>query len=104
MSNAPVRIGILGAARIAPMALIRPARNVAAAKVVAVAARDHARAQAFAREHGIERALDSYEALVADPDIDAIYNPLPNSLHGKWTMAALAAGKHVLCEKPFTAN
>jgi predicted dehydrogenase len=72
--------------------------------VAAVAARDVSRAQAFAAKHGVARVHDSYEALLADPDIDAVYNPLPNGLHGKWTRAALAAGKHVLCEKPFTAN
>jgi predicted dehydrogenase len=99
-----VRFGILGAARIAPAALIRPARHVAEAQVVAVAARDADRATRFAKKHGIARAHGSYEALIADPDVDAIYNPLPNGLHGRWTLAALAAGKHVLCEKPFTAN
>ena len=62
------------------------------------------RGRAFADKHGIARVHDSYEALVADPDIDAVYNPLPNGLHGRWTRAALEAGKHVLCEKPFTAN
>ena len=67
-----------------------------------MAARDVSRAQAFAAKHGIARVHDSYEALIADPDLDAIYNPLPNGLHGKWTRAALTAGKHVLCEKPFT--
>jgi predicted dehydrogenase len=99
-----VRIGILGAARIAPAAAIKPARNVAEAEVVAVAARDRSRAQAFASKHGIAKVCDSYAALIADPDIDAIYNPLPNGLHAEWTIAALEAGKHVLCEKPFTAN
>lgn len=72
--------------------------------VAAVAARELSRAQAFAAEHGITRVHDSYEALVADPDVDAVYNPLPNGLHGRWTRAAIAAGKHVLCEKPFSAN
>jgi predicted dehydrogenase len=72
--------------------------------VAAVAARDVSRAQAFAAKHGIARVHDSYEALIADPDLDAVYNPLPNGLHGRWTIAALRAGKHVLCEKPFTAN
>ena len=62
------------------------------------------RARAFAAKHGIARAHDSYEALIADPDLDAVYIVLPNSLHGRWTRAALAAGKHVLCEKPFMAN
>jgi len=99
-----VRIGILGAARIAPPALIKPARENADVVVAAVAARDATRAKAYAAKHGISRVHDSYDALIADPDIDAIYNPLPNGLHGRLTRAALAAGKHVLCEKPFTAN
>lgn len=72
--------------------------------MAAVAARDVPRAQAFAAKHGIARVHDSYDALIADPDLDAIYNPLPNGLHGRWTRAAIAAGKHVLCEKPFSAN
>ncbi len=100
----PVRIGVLGAARIAPSALIRPARHVEDAEVVAVAARDPQRAATFAAKHGIARTVASYDELVTDPDIDAVYNPLPNGLHGRWTMAAVAAGKHVLCEKPFTAD
>ncbi|MGH3184443.1 MAG: Gfo/Idh/MocA family protein [Streptosporangiaceae bacterium] len=100
----PVRIGVLGAARIAPAAVLRPAGHVADAEVVAVAARDRDRAAAFAAKHRIPRVVSSYEDLVADPDVDAVYNPLPNGLHGRWTMAAVAAGKHVLCEKPFTAN
>jgi predicted dehydrogenase len=102
--SAQVRIGILGAANIAPMALIKPAKESAEVVVTAVAARDSSRAQAFATKHGIARVHESYEALIADPDLDAVYNPLPNGLHGRWTRAALAAGKHVLCEKPFTAN
>ena len=99
-----MQIGVLGAARIAPPALIKPARENSDVVVAAVAARDVSRGRAFAAKHGIARVHDSYEALLADPDIDAVYNPLPNGLHGKWTRAALAAGKHVLCEKPFTAN
>jgi predicted dehydrogenase len=99
-----VRIGILGAARIAPAAVVRPARSSDEAVVTAIAARDRARADAFASKHGIPNVRDSYAALVADPDIDAIYNPLPNGLHAEWTIAALENGKHVLCEKPFTAN
>lgn len=101
---APLRIGILGAARIAPMALIKPAKQNSAVVVAAVAARDEARAATFAADHGIARVHRSYRDLVADPEIDAVYNPLPNGLHGRWTRAALDAGKHVLCEKPFTAN
>lgn len=102
--GAPVRIGVLGAARIAPLALINPARQNAEVVVAAVAARDASRAEAFAAKHGVSRVHDSYEALIADPDLDAIYNPLPNGLHGRWTRAAITAGKHVLCEKPFSAN
>lgn len=101
---APLRIGILGAARIAPQAVIKPAAGHPDVEVVAVAARDPQRAQAFATKHGIARVHADYDALVADPEIDAVYNPLPNGLHGRWTIAALQAGKHVLCEKPFTAN
>src|SRR5215471_3616503 len=102
--GAPVRIGILGAARISPLALINPAKENAEVVVDAVAARDASRARAFATKHNIARVDDDYDKLVADPDLDAIYNPLPNNLHGRWTRAALTAGKHVLCEKPFTAN
>ncbi|OBB91089.1 Gfo/Idh/MocA family protein [Mycobacterium sp. 852002-40037_SCH5390672] len=102
--KAKLRIGILGAARIAPLALINPAQDNAEVVVAAVAARDTSRAQAFAVKHDIGRIHDGYDALIVDPEVDAIYNPLPNALHGKWTQAALAAGKHVLCEKPFTAN
>jgi len=97
-------MGILGAARIAPMALVRPARRVPEVSVVALAARDPAKAQGFAARHGIPRVLDSYQALLADPDVDAVYNPLPNGLHCEWTIRALRAGKHVLCEKPIAAN
>jgi predicted dehydrogenase len=100
----PLRIATLGAARITPAALVKPAREVDGVEVVAVAARDRTRAERFAAKHGIPRVLDSYDAVLTDPDIDAIYNPLPNGLHGVWTTRALAAGKHVLCEKPFTAN
>ncbi len=99
-----LRIGVLGAARIAPAALVKPASSNSSVSVTAVAARSLDRAQAFASRYRIPAAYGSYEELLADPDIDAVYNPLPNGLHGKWTRAALAAGKHVLCEKPFTAN
>jgi predicted dehydrogenase len=99
-----LRIGVLGAARITPMALIRPARDIRGVSVTAVAARDPERAQAFARKHGIDKIHDDYDSLLADPDVDAVYNPLPNSLHAEWTLRALDARKHVLCEKPFTSN
>jgi predicted dehydrogenase len=103
-ASAPLRIGILGAARIAPMALIKPANDSGEVVVGAVAARDAARASEFAAKHGIATAYGSYDELLDDPELDAVYNPLPNGLHGRWTRAALDAGKHVLCEKPFTAN
>ena len=100
----PIRIGILGAARIAPLALVNPAKGHTEVEVAAVAARDASRGRAFAAKHRIPRVHESYDALIADPDLNAVYIPLPNGLHGRWTRAALAAGKHVLCEKPFTAN
>ena len=86
------------------MALIQPARRLAEAEVLAVAARDATKARVFAHKHGIPRSHDSYDALLADPEIDAIYNPLPNGLHCEWTIKALRAGKHVLCEKPIASN
>lgn len=100
----PLRIGILGAAAIAPAALIRPARDVPQANAFAVAARDPGRARAFANKHGLPRVHESYDSLIADPDVDAVYIPLPNSLHAEWTIRALEAGKAVLCEKPLASN
>jgi len=99
-----MRIGVLGAARIAPAALVKPARVVDGVEVGAVAARDRRRAEAFAARHGVPAVHDSYVGLLADPSLDAVYIPLPNGLHAQWTLAALKAGKHVLCEKPFTSN
>src|SRR5215813_2420189 len=86
------------------MALVAPARRVPEASVVAIAARDPERARRFATRHGIPRVHPSYDALLADPDVDAVYVPLPNALHCRWTIRALEAGKHVLCEKPFAAT
>ena len=103
-SGGPVRIGILGASSFAPTTLINPAKGNDEVVVAAVGARDMSSAEAFAAKHGIARAHGSYEALIADPDLDAVYVLVPTSMHGKWTRAALAAGKHVLCEKPFAAN
>ena len=99
-----VRIGTLGSARITETALIEAVRQVPGVTVAGVAARDLPRAEGFALRHGIPAAYGSYDELLADPDIDAIYNPLPNSLHGPWTLQAISAGKHVLCEKPFASN
>lgn len=104
MTSSQIRIGCLGAAKIAPAALIKPARHAQGAEVVAVAARDRSRADQFARKHSIPKVYGTYQELIEAPDVDAVYIPLPNGLHAEWTLAALAAGKHVLCEKPFTAN
>ena len=73
-------------------------------EILAVGARERARAEAYAREHGIERAYGGYDDLLSDPDVEAVYISLPNGLHVEWTIRALAAGKHVLCEKPLTAS
>src|SRR5205085_1713385 len=80
-----LRIGILGAARIAPLALVNPAKGNPEVEVAAVAARDVSRGKAFAAKHGIARVHDSYVKLIGDPTLDAVYNPLPNGLHGLWT-------------------
>jgi len=102
--SSPIRIGVLGAAAIVPMALTTPARHVPEAQIVAIAARDPKRAQRFAKRNNIPRIHQTYAELLADPEIDAIYNPLPNGLHAEWTIGALKAGKHVLCEKPMASN
>jgi D-xylose 1-dehydrogenase (NADP+, D-xylono-1,5-lactone-forming) len=96
-----VRLGILSTARINRLVLAG-ARDAEGVDVAAVASRDRARAEAYAREHAIPRAYGSYEELLADPDLDAVYISLPNSLHVEWSIRALEAGKHVLCEKPLT--
>ncbi len=99
-----LHIGILGAARIAPAAIIQPAHARMDCRVVSVAARDAKRAREFANAHSIERAAASYEDLIGDTEIDLIYNALPPHRHADLTIAALRAGKHVLCEKPFAMN
>lgn len=96
-----LRIGILGAARVATYAMIAPAREVDDVVVAGVAARHFGRARAYAADHGIAKAYESYDALIEAPEIDAVYVALPPSLHARWSIAALAAGKPVLCEKPF---
>jgi predicted dehydrogenase len=95
-------IGILGASGIAPSAVLRPTRRRDDVVVAAVASRRGARA--YAERFGIERAYDSYDGLLADPEIGLIYNALPPSLHAQWPVAALEAGHDVLCEKPFAMN
>ncbi len=99
-----MRFGILGAARIAPAAVIDPARTTGAFEIARVAARDVGRASSFADEHGIAGVSATYDELIQADDVDVVYNPLPMSLHAEWTIAALRAGKHVLCEKPFASN
>ncbi|MFN0091558.1 MAG: Gfo/Idh/MocA family protein [Acidimicrobiales bacterium] len=99
-----MRIGILGAARIAPKAVVAPARELAGVDAAAVAARSFERAKAFAAEHDIASAARDYQALCDAPELDAVYVALPAALHGRWVRAALAGGKHVLCEKPLAAN
>lgn len=94
-----IRWGLLSTARIND-ALIEPIRRASRSELAAVASRSQAQAEAYAREKGIPKAYYSYEAMLADPEIDAVYNSLPNTLHAEWTIKAAQAGKHVLCEKP----
>ena len=98
-----MRIGVLGASRIAELAIVEPAAELGH-RLVAVAARDPRRAELFAQKYGVERALDSYQAVLDDPEVDIVYNPLANSLHAPWNLAAIAAGKPVLTEKPYARN
>ena len=102
-ASGALRVGVLGSASIAENGIVIPA-HATGTRLVAVAARDRHRAQAFADMHGVERVLDSYAEVVGDPEVEAIYNPLANGLHGPWNLAAIAAGKHVLSEKPFASN
>ena len=99
MSSDPVRWGIISTANIARGQFL-PGLRAAGGIPAAVAGRDLGRAQAWAEQHGVDRAVAGYQALIDDPDIDALYVPLPNSLHAEWTITALRAGKPVLCEKP----
>jgi predicted dehydrogenase len=99
-----VRIGILGASGIAPAGIIHPARRRTDAEIVAVASRSSESAAAYATKHSIARSYGSYSKMLADPEIDLVYNSLPPSEHAEWSIAALEAGKDVLCEKPFAMN
>jgi predicted dehydrogenase len=101
--SAPVRIGILGTGNVAARAMIAPSRDVPDVAIVAVASRDAAKAAAYAAANSIPRHRD-YEGLLADPGVDVVYITLPNALHAEWSIRALEAGKHVLCEKPMTCN
>lgn len=99
----PLRIGVLSTANIARH-FVAGVQGSGKVEVVAVASRDLGTAQGFAERNRIARALGSYDALFADPAIEAVYNPLPNSMHAEWTIRALEAGKHVLCEKPIAVT
>ena len=99
-----IRIGILGAAKIAPKALIPQVKRRDDCAIVAVAGRDHDRTAVYASAHGIPEVVESYHTLIAHPGIDLIYNALPPNRHADLSIAALEAGKHVLCEKPFAMN
>ena len=96
--------GILGAAHIARRAVLAAMDASSNGQIVAMASRDPRRAREMLAPYPRARVLESYEALLADPGVDAVYNPLPNSLHKKWSIRALEAGKHVLCEKPIALN
>jgi D-xylose 1-dehydrogenase (NADP+, D-xylono-1,5-lactone-forming) len=99
----PLRVGLLSTANINRL-LLGGARAAEGVEVVAVASRERERAESYAAEHGLGRAHGSYDALLADEEVDAVYVPLPNSLHMEWSIRALQAGKHVLCEKPLTRH
>jgi predicted dehydrogenase len=100
---APLKIGILGAARIADDGIVEPSGELGH-RLVAVAARDRSRAEAFAAQRGVERVHQTYAEVIDDPEVEVVYNALVNSLHAKWNQYALNAGKHVLSEKPFASN
>jgi predicted dehydrogenase len=104
MSGDVLRWGVLSTAKIGIEKVIPATIAASRCEVIAIASRDLGRAQAAASELGIARAFGSYEDLLGDPDVDAVYNPLPNHLHAEWTIAAARAGKHVLCEKPLATN
>jgi predicted dehydrogenase len=97
-------IGILGAARITQKAIIEPAKVIPQARLAVMAAREQARAEAYATQHAVRDVVATYDDVIASDAVDLIYNPLPINLHADWSIKALAAGKHVLCEKPFAMN
>ncbi len=99
-----IRIGLLGASRVSAYAVIEPAAGIEGIAVSAVAARDVSRAEVFAEANGIPQVEADYEALVTSDAVDLVYNGLPPAAHARWSIAALEAGKHVLCEKPFAMN
>jgi predicted dehydrogenase len=104
MDGQVMNVGILGTARVVPYALIEPAKRIREVTVAAVASRELRSAQRFAALYGIPRAFSSYDAMLEDEEIDAVYVALPTALHPAWTLRALERGKHVLCEKPLAPN
>src|SRR5260370_29941701 len=99
-----VRWGIVSTAKIGGVKVAPAMQKSEWSKITAIASRDRNLAEAAARKLGIPRAYGSYEELLADPDVEAIYNPLPNHMHLEWSVKAAEAGKHVLCKKPLTLN
>ena len=104
MSADKVRWGIISTARIAETAFVPAVRQTRRGEVAAVASRSRDKGESFAREHGIPQVFDDYASLLASDEVDAVYNPLPNTMHREWTEAAAAAGKHVFCEKPLATT
>lgn len=104
MNSSPITVGALGAARITPLALLDPAGQIPDVTVTAIASRSRRRADPIARRYDIAKVYASYADLLADPEIDAVYIALPNAFHAEFIIAALRAGKHVLCEKPLASN
>lgn len=99
-----IGIGLLGAARITEKAVVDPVKVTPQCRLTAIAARDQDRAEAYAKRHGVAETFSSYDQVVVAENVDLVYNPLPINLHATWTIKALQAGKHVLCEKPFAMN
>src|SRR2546422_706489 len=101
---AKVKWGVLGCANFARNRTIPAMLNTPSVALVGVASRSAEKAEQFRADFGLARAYDSYESMLADPEIQAVYNPLPNGLHAEWTIKAAVAGKHTLCEKPFASD
>ncbi|MGQ9556187.1 MAG: Gfo/Idh/MocA family protein, partial [Anaerolineae bacterium] len=104
MARNVVRYGIISTAQIVLNRHVPAARESANSEIIAISSRSDAKARQAAEKHGIPKWYGSYEALLADPDIDAVINPLPNSMHCEWTIKAAEAGKHILCEKPLAVT
>ena len=104
MPDGEVRYGIISTAQIALNRHVPAARTSANSEITAISSRSDARARRAAEEHGIPKWYVTYDELLSDPDLDAVVNPLPNSMHAEWTIKAAEAGKHILCEKPLSVD